>query len=55
MSLLLQCEQFVVTIRTVPMAKEKLQCLLLKLELPSRAENLKYDLHVVGCTRTIYQ
>ncbi|UIZ29950.1 hypothetical protein KXD40_002961 [Peronospora effusa] len=46
-------EQFLVTIRAVPMAKEKLECLLLKLELPSRAENLKQAAGLV--TRALNQ
>ncbi|CAH0482707.1 unnamed protein product [Peronospora belbahrii] len=46
-------EQFLVTIRAVPMVKEKLECLLLKLELPSRAENLKQAAGLV--TRALNQ
>ncbi|CAI5737364.1 unnamed protein product [Hyaloperonospora brassicae] len=46
-------EQFLVMIRSVPMAKEKLKCLLLKLELPSRAENLKQAAGLV--TRALNQ
>ena len=46
----LQSEQFLVMIRAVPMAKDKLKCLLLKLELPSRAENLKYALNPLEVT-----
>jgi hypothetical protein len=44
----LQCEQFLVTVRKIPMAKEKLQCLLLKLERSSRVESLKYG-STVSC------
>ncbi|KUF97695.1 hypothetical protein AM588_10010689 [Phytophthora nicotianae] len=47
------CEQFLVKIRAVPMAKEKLQCLLLKLELQSRAEDLKQLVELV--TRALNQ
>ncbi|ETI45204.1 hypothetical protein F442_10085 [Phytophthora nicotianae P10297] len=48
-----RCEQFLVKIRAVPMAKEKLQCLLLKLELQSRAEDLKQLVELV--TRALNQ
>lgn len=50
---MLQCEQFLVKIRSIPMAKEKLQCLLLKLELQSRAEDLKQLMELV--TRALNQ
>ncbi|EEY61074.1 uncharacterized protein PITG_01317 [Phytophthora infestans T30-4] len=48
-----RCEQFLVKIRSIPMAKEKLQCLLLKLELQSRAEDLKQLMELV--TRALNQ
>ncbi|POM69031.1 Formin-2 domain containing hypothetical protein [Phytophthora palmivora] len=51
--LLGRCEQFLVTIRAIPMAKEKLQCLLLKLEIASRAEHLKQTVELV--TRALNQ
>ncbi|CEG46806.1 forminhomology 2 domaincontaining protein [Plasmopara halstedii] len=51
--LLGRCEQFLVMIRKVPMVKEKLQCLLLKQELRSRAEDLKQLVDLV--TRALNQ
>lgn len=48
-----RCEQFLVKIRAVPMVKEKLQCLLLKMEIASRSEHLKQSVELV--TRALNQ
>ncbi|KAL3668919.1 hypothetical protein V7S43_006207 [Phytophthora oleae] len=48
-----RCEQFLVKIRVVPMVKEKLQCLLLKMEIASRAEHVKQSMELV--TRALNQ
>ncbi|KAG7388773.1 putative aarF domain-containing protein kinase 4 [Phytophthora pseudosyringae] len=48
-----RCEQFLVTIRAVPMAKEKLHCLVLKMEIASRAEHVKQSVGLV--TRALNQ